>query len=83
VIVVCLMIDPPSITITTLAAGSGLLLVVQLAVVRPRLNRHSNQVLAGDGSMDAPRSHPHHAYIGLETLKVAALITLGCYLLSA
>jgi hypothetical protein len=83
VIVVCLMVDPPSLTITTMAAGSGLLLVVQLATVRPRLNRRSDQVLAGDGGSDAPRSHAHHAYIGLETLKVAALITLGCYLLAA
>ena len=82
-IVVCLIVDPPSLAITTLAATSGLLLTVQLAVVRPRLNRRSNQVLAGHGRSDAPRSYAHHAYVGLEALKVAALITLGCYLLAA
>ncbi|MFJ1584106.1 hypothetical protein ACIOC1_12410 [Streptomyces sp. NPDC088197] len=55
------------------------LLVLQLAVVRPRLTRRSNAVLAGQ---DPPRSHAHHAYIGLEAAKVAALITAGTLLLA-
>jgi hypothetical protein len=82
VIAVCLMIDPPSLTITTLATISGLLLVVQLTVVRPKLNRRSDRVFADHSGGDATRSNAHHAYIGLETLKVAALIALGCCLLA-
>jgi len=47
---------------------------------RPRLNRRSARVLAGQ---DAPRSRAHHAYIGLEALKLAALLGLGAALLAA
>jgi hypothetical protein len=55
------------------------LLVVQLAVVRPRLTRRSDRILAGQ---DAPRSRGHHAYIALETVKVIVLIVTGCLLLA-
>jgi hypothetical protein len=84
VIAVCLIIDPQSATITTLACLTGALLVIQLAVVRPRLNRRSDEVLARSvGGAGAPRSRAHHAYIALETLKVAALVALACFLLAA
>ncbi|MFD6398897.1 hypothetical protein [Nocardia sp. NPDC060249] len=53
-------------------------LIVQLAGVRPRLTRRSDRVLAGE---DVPRSHAHHLYIGLETVKVLALLTAGILLL--
>ncbi|HEY2795285.1 MAG TPA: hypothetical protein VGJ28_23195 [Micromonosporaceae bacterium] len=53
-------------------------LTIQLIVVRPRLTRRSNAVLAG---ADAPRSHVHHAYVVLELLKAAALIAAGVLLL--
>ena len=52
---------------------------MQLLVVRPRLNRRSAHVLAGH---DTSRSHAHHAYIGLEALKLAALVALGAALLA-
>jgi hypothetical protein len=55
------------------------LLVVQLGVVRPRLNRRSDRVLAGG---DAPRSRLHLVYIGLEVVKVVALVVLGVLLLA-
>jgi hypothetical protein len=80
VIAVCLIADAQSTTATTVAVIAGALLVIQLVVVRPRLNRRSNHVLAG---ADMPRSSAHHAYIVLETVKVAALIALGCSLLAA
>jgi hypothetical protein len=85
VIALCLILDPQSATITTLACVTGALLVVQLAVVRPQLNRRSDTVLAarGVGGADAPRSRAHHAYIALETLKVAVLVALACLLLAA
>jgi hypothetical protein len=55
------------------------LLVAQLAGVRPVLNRRSDRVLAGE---DVPRSRAHLAYIGLEVVKVAALVVLGVQLLA-
>ncbi|HWN25543.1 MAG TPA: hypothetical protein VNP37_01150 [Actinomycetospora sp.] len=60
----------------------GVLVVVllaQLALVRPRLNRRSDRVLAGE---TLPRSRLHLAYIGLEVVKVAALVVLGVLLLA-
>ena len=55
-------------------------LVVQLMAVRPPLNRRSDLVLAGE---DAPHSRAHHAYIALETAKVAALFVAGIALLAS
>jgi hypothetical protein len=49
-------------------------LVVQLAAVRPVLNRRSDRVLAGE---DAPRSRAHLAYVGAEVVKVVALVVAG------
>ena len=60
----------------------GVLVVVllaQLALVRPRLNRRSDRVLAGE---TLPRSRLHLAYVGLEAVKVAALVVLGALLLA-
>ena len=79
VIAVCLTIAGPSGPVLVLAALTAVLLAVQLLVVRPRLNRRSARVLAGQ---DAPRSRAHHAYIGLEALKLAALVALGATLLA-
>lgn len=80
---ICLIIDPQSVTISVLASITGGLLLIQLAAVRPRLNHRSDVVLASPPGTDVPRSRAHHAYIVLETLKVAALAALGCYLLAA
>ncbi|WP_375483546.1 hypothetical protein [uncultured Mycobacterium sp.] len=55
-------------------------LVAQLAAVRPFLNRRSDKVLAG---LNAPRSRGHYAYVGLEVVKVIALVTAGGLLLSS
>jgi hypothetical protein len=55
-------------------------LVAQLAAVRPFLNRRSDRVLAG---LNAPRSRGHYAYVGLEVVKVIALVTAGGLLLSS
>ena len=79
VIAVCLSVAGPSGPVLVLAALTAVLLAVQLLVVRPRLNRRSARVLAGQ---DAPRSRAHHAYIGLEALKLAALVALGATLLA-
>ena len=47
--------------------------------MRPGLTRRSDAVLAGS---DAPRSRAHYAYVGLEVVKVGALIVAGVALLS-
>jgi hypothetical protein len=60
------------VLVTVLVAA--VLLLAQLLAVRPGLNRRSDRVLAGE---NAPRSRAHLAYVGLEILKVAALIALG------
>lgn len=65
------VIVPLGIAVVTLAA--------QLAVVRPALNRRSDQVLAG---LDAPRSKGHYAYVGLEVVKAIALTVAGVLLLA-
>ncbi|MFF6958371.1 hypothetical protein [Streptomyces sp. NPDC008317] len=70
---------PLSARTTVALTAAVALLVLQLAVVRPRLTRRSNAVLAGQ---DPPGSHAHYAYIGLEAAKVAALITAGTLLLA-
>jgi len=77
-IVVALVVSPsvrnivaPAVAIAVLAA--------QLLLVRPRLTRRSNTVLAGQ---DPPHSHDHHTYVALEAIKVAALLVGGILLLA-
>ncbi|GLX50292.1 hypothetical protein Shyhy01_32420 [Streptomyces hygroscopicus subsp. hygroscopicus] len=65
--------------ITGLTAAAAVLLLAQLAAVRPYLNRRSDRVLAGE---DLPRSRSHLWYVALELLKVAALLALGVGLLT-
>ncbi|MEU4035319.1 hypothetical protein [Streptomyces collinus] len=60
--------------VSWLTAAVAVLLAAQLAVVRPRLNRRSDRVLAGE---DLPRSRGHLWYVALELAKVVALIALG------
>ncbi|MEU6259699.1 hypothetical protein [Streptomyces sp. NPDC047043] len=65
--------DPPARVVGPVAVAAVLLLA-QLLVVRPRLNRRSDRILAGE---DLPRSREHLYYVALELAKVAALIALG------
>ena len=62
----------------TLAACTAAVLGVQLAAVRPALSHRSDRVLAGETSA---RSHAHHAYIGLETVKTGLLVATAILLL--
>lgn len=66
------------------AALAAYLVVVvflaQVIVVRPLLTRRSDRVLAGEE--DAPRSHGHLWYVGLEVAKVVGLAVTGTLLLS-
>ena len=54
--------------------GAAVVLVIQVAAVRPPLTRRSNRVLAGE---EGPRSTAHYWYIGFELLKIVALIGLA------
>lgn len=68
----------------TVGVGGGVgvlvvLLLAQLVLVRPALNRRSDRVLAGE---DLPRSRLHLVYIALEVAKVAALLVLGVLMLA-
>jgi len=57
-----------------------LALAVQLVVVRPRLAKRSEAVLAG--AYDGKRSSTHLFYVGLELVKAPALLVAGVLLLA-
>lgn len=78
VVVVALVIGPPNAGVITTAGLAVGALLVQLLGVRPRLTRRSDAVLSG---ADGPRSRAHWAYVGLEIVKVVALLTAGVLLL--
>jgi hypothetical protein len=59
--------------------GAVAALIIQVLVVRRWLNRRTDAVLAG---AQGPRSRGHFTYIGLEVIKVAALLVTGIELLA-
>ncbi|MEW2492370.1 hypothetical protein AB0942_02245 [Streptomyces nodosus] len=79
VVVAAVAAGGPPAAVVVLTAVTVALLAVQLGVVRPRLNRRSDRVLAGE---DLPRSRGHVYYVALETAKVIALTVLGSSLLA-
>ena len=79
-VVVAIVAAVPTPARTTAAASIAVAaLAVQLIAVRPALTRRSDSVLAGD---DGPRSHAHYGYVGLEAVKVMALLAAGILLLT-
>lgn len=70
---------PPSVGVIVAFLVAFAALTLQLVVVRPRLNRRSDQVLTGH---EGPRSRAHYAYVGFEAIKVIALVVAGILLLS-
>jgi hypothetical protein len=79
-IVIALALGHPRVSIVVAFAVVVVALVAQLLVVRPRLTRRSDAVLAGQ---DAPRSRAHYTYVGLDVIKVVALAVGGILLLSS
>ncbi|KUI31650.1 hypothetical protein AU196_10930 [Mycobacterium sp. IS-1742] len=84
VLLITVAVDRPS---STAAIGVGavvVVLTVQLLVVRPRLARRSELVLAGAAAADGAtrRSTVHYEYVGLELVKVVALVTGGVAMLT-
>src|SRR5581483_5018052 len=59
VVLVAAVARPPSTGIAAALAVAFAALALQIGAVRPRLNRRSDQVLAG---LDAPRSAGHYVY---------------------
>lgn len=61
------------------AVAVAVLLAVQVGVVRRRLGRRSDRVLAGE---ELPRSRGHLVFVALELVKVVLLLVLGVALLT-
>ncbi|MGV9723864.1 hypothetical protein [Nocardia beijingensis] len=74
VLVLAALIVGPGTAVWVWLGIAGVVLAVQIAVVRPPLSRRSDRVLAGE---DLPRSHAHYWYIGLEVVKVVVLVGLA------
>jgi hypothetical protein len=79
VLLVCAVVGGAGTGGTAAACVAVAVLVVQVAAVRPVLGRRSDRVLAGE---TAPRSRGHLVYVGLEVVKVAALVVAGVLLLA-
>jgi hypothetical protein len=80
VVLVAFALHRPTTGIAMATAVAVVSLLAQVLVVRPRLTRRSDAVLAGG---EGPRSRAHWAYIGLEVVKVAGLLIAGVLLLAA
>jgi hypothetical protein len=77
---VSVVISPPT-TAAGIAAGVAVIvLLTQVLAVRPALTRRSEATLAG---AEVPRSRAHWTYVGLEIVKVIALLVAGVLLIAA
>lgn len=79
VVVVAVATGGPDAGVIVPTAVAVAVLAVQLGVVRPRLNRRSDRVLAGE---QVPRSSAHLYYVALEVIKTVVLLVLGVLLLA-
>jgi hypothetical protein len=74
VLAVAVLVGTRTAPLLVLTAILVVLLGVQLAAIRPRLNRRSDRVLAGE---DLPRSREHLVHVALELVKVVVLVATG------
>ena len=79
VLLAALLAYRPGFAGWALLVTSGALLATQTGLLRPRLDHRAAQIITGH---IPPPSRLHLAYIALEILKVAALITLGTLLIT-
>ncbi|GGO23447.1 hypothetical protein [Microbispora bryophytorum] len=79
VVIVAVATGSPATLAVVLAAVAAAVLMIQIAAVRPPLNRRSDRVLAGEDPA-RHRSRAHLYYVALEVVKVLALLALGCVL---
>lgn len=78
-IAVALLVSPAATTATAALLVAGIALLAQLLIVRPRLSRRTDAVLAGE---TGSRSRAHVAYVGVEVAKLIALVVGGFALLT-
>ncbi|MDH6279177.1 hypothetical protein [Prescottella agglutinans] len=71
---------PPSAGVRNLLAALTIVLVIQVAGIRPPLSRRSDRILAGE---ELPRSRTHHLYVVFEVVKVILLIWLAAITVTA
>jgi hypothetical protein len=79
-VAVAFVVDAPAVRAVVAASVAVVALLAQVLLVRPRLASRSDAVLAGG---EGPRSHAHWVYVGLELVKVTALLIAGIVMLSA
>ncbi len=79
VLSITVLADGAPIRVVSSATVTVAALLAQVVVVRPALSRRSNRVLAGGA---VPRSVGHSWYVGLEVVKVVALLTTGWLILA-
>jgi hypothetical protein len=82
VVALALFSDTPPMSVVIAFICAAAALVIQVLGVRPALTRRSDSVLSGVSAPDAPRSHAHYVYVGLELVKVASLLVTGILLLA-
>ncbi|KUI34283.1 hypothetical protein AU195_19265 [Mycobacterium sp. IS-1496] len=84
VLLATVAVEPPPPTALIGVGAVVVVLAVQLLAVRPRLARRSELVLAGAAASDGParRSTVHYEYVGLELVKVVALVVGGVAMLA-
>ncbi|MEU6427999.1 hypothetical protein ABZ860_19085 [Microbispora sp. NPDC046973] len=80
VVIVAVATGSPGTAAVALTAVAAAVLVIQIAAVRPPLNRRSDRVLSGEDPA-RHRSRAHLYYVALEVVKVLTLAALGWVLL--
>jgi hypothetical protein len=88
VVLITVVAEPPAQVAVAAVAVAAVTLAAQLLVVRPRLARRSDAVLVAPAAPSAEggvqrRSRAHYGYVGLELVKVIALVLAGAALLGA
>lgn len=80
VLLAALVASRPTAASWVLLGVTGAFLAAQTGLLRPRLDRRAGQIITGQSP---PASRLHLAYVALEVLKVAALVTLGTLLITS
>jgi hypothetical protein len=88
VVLITIGADPPSPVAVVAVVIAVATLAAQLLVVRPRLVRRSDAVLVAPAAPSVPggtqrRSRAHYWYVGLELVKVIALVLAGAAFMGA